>query len=121
MQEFDSPGHRDTTSSNANKINLATDEENIDFKISGVPNAMVKRSHGINVHNLIKTFVLIKHAHDGTGQLVESSSSSTHIVKEQFVPEEHRDNASFNADNEFNLPIDDEKSTSTSQECRIQQ
>ena len=96
--------------------NLATDEENID-----VPNAMVKRSHGINVHNLIKTFVLIKHAHDGTKQLVESNNSSTHTVKEQFVPEEHRDNASFNADNEFNLPIDDEKSTSTSQECRIQQ
>ena len=52
MQEFDSPGHRDTTSSNANKFNLAIDEENIDFNISGVPNAMVKRSHSINVHNL---------------------------------------------------------------------
>ena len=54
VQEFDSPGHRDTTSSNANKFNLAIDEENIDFNISGVPNAMVKRSHGINVHNLIQ-------------------------------------------------------------------
>ena len=54
MQEFDSPGHRDTASSNANKFNLAIDEENIDFNISGVPNAMVKRSHGINVHNLIQ-------------------------------------------------------------------
>ena len=41
-------------SSNANKFNLAIDEENIDFNISGVPNAMVKRSHGINVHNLIQ-------------------------------------------------------------------
>ena len=30
------------------------DDENIDFNISGVPNAMVKRSHGINVHNLIQ-------------------------------------------------------------------
>ena len=39
---------------NANKFNLAIDEENIDFNISGVPNAMVKRSHGINVHNLIQ-------------------------------------------------------------------
>ena len=48
MQEFGSPGHRDTLSSNANKFNLAIDEENIDFNISGVPNAMVKRSHGIN-------------------------------------------------------------------------
>ena len=45
VQEFDSPGHRDTASSNANKFNLAIDEENIDFNISGVPNAMVKRSH----------------------------------------------------------------------------
>ena len=54
VQEFDSPGHRDTTSSNANKFNLAIDEENIDFNISGVPNAMVKRSHSINVHNLIQ-------------------------------------------------------------------
>ena len=53
VQEFGSPGHRDTASSNANKFNLAIDEENIDF-ISGVPNAMVKRSHGINVHNLIQ-------------------------------------------------------------------
>ena len=54
VQEFDSPGHRDTASSNANKFNFAIDEENIDFNISGVPNAMVKRSHGINVHNLIQ-------------------------------------------------------------------
>ena len=49
-----SPEHRDTASSNANKFNFAIDEENIDFNISGVPNAMVKRSHGINVHNLIQ-------------------------------------------------------------------
>ena len=54
VQEFDSPGHRDTASSKANKFNLAIDEENIDFNISGVPNVMVKRSHGINVHNLIQ-------------------------------------------------------------------
>ena len=54
MQELGSPEHRDTASSNANKFNLAIDEENIDFNISGVPNAMVKRSHGINVHNLIQ-------------------------------------------------------------------
>ena len=50
----------------------------------------------------------IKHAHDGTGEPVKASSSSTHIVKEQFVPEEHRDIASFNADNEFNRAIDEE-------------
>ena len=54
MQEVGSPEHRDTASSNANKFNLAINEENIDFNISGVPNAMVKRSHGVNVHNLIQ-------------------------------------------------------------------
>ena len=54
VQEVGSLENRDTTLSNANKFNLAIDEENIDFNISGVPNAMVKRSHGINVHNLIQ-------------------------------------------------------------------
>ena len=54
VQEVGSLEHRDTASSNANKFNLAIDEENIDFNISGVPNAMVKRSHGIDVHNLIQ-------------------------------------------------------------------
>ena len=38
----------------ANKFNLAMDDEGIDFNISGVPNAMVKRSHGSNVLNLIQ-------------------------------------------------------------------
>ena len=50
VQEVGSLEHRD----DVNKFNLATDEENIDFNISGVPNAMVKRSHGINVQNLIR-------------------------------------------------------------------
>ena len=54
VEEFGSAEHRGTASSNANKFNLATGEENIDFNISGVPNAMVKRSHGVNVHNLIQ-------------------------------------------------------------------
>ena len=52
--------------------------------------------------------IRVKHAHDGTGEPVEPSSSNTHIVKEQFVPEENRDIASFNADNEFNRAIDEE-------------
>ena len=52
--------------------------------------------------------IRVKHAHDGTGQPVESSSSSTNIVKEQFVPEENRDIASKNADKEFNRAIDEE-------------
>ena len=38
----------------ANKFSLAMDDGNIDFNISGVPNAMVKRSQSINVHNLIQ-------------------------------------------------------------------
>ena len=42
VQEVGSLEHRDTTSSNANKFNLAIADENIDFNISGVPNAMVK-------------------------------------------------------------------------------
>ena len=50
VQEVGSLEHRD----DVNKLNLAIDDENIDFNISGVPNAMVKRSHGINVHNLIQ-------------------------------------------------------------------
>ena len=52
--------------------------------------------------------IRVKHAHDGTGQPVEQHSSSAHTVKEQFVPEENRDIASFNADNEFNLAINEE-------------
>ena len=39
---------------------------------------------------------------------MEQSSSSTHTVKEQFVPEENRDIASFNADDEFNPAINEE-------------
>ena len=54
VQEVGSLEHCDATSSNANKFNFAIDDENIDFNISSVPNAMVKRSHGINVHNLIQ-------------------------------------------------------------------
>ena len=38
--------------------------------------------------------IRVKHVHDGTGEPVKSSAS-THIVKEQFVPAEHRDIASF--------------------------
>ena len=52
--------------------------------------------------------IRVKHAHDGTGQLVEQSSSSVHTVKEQFAPDEHRDIASFNTDNEFNRAINEE-------------
>ena len=55
VEEFVPAEHRGIASSNAdNKFNLATDEENIAFNIPGVPNSMVKRSHGVNVHNLIQ-------------------------------------------------------------------
>ena len=55
VEEFVPAEHRGIASSNAdNKFNLATDEENIDFNIPGVPNSTVKRSHGVNVHNLIQ-------------------------------------------------------------------
>ena len=50
VQEVGSLEHRD----DANKFNLAMDDENIDFNISGVPNAMVKRSQNFGVHNLIQ-------------------------------------------------------------------
>ena len=50
VQEVGSLEHRD----DADKFNLAIDDEKIDFNISGVPNATVKRSHSINVHNLIQ-------------------------------------------------------------------
>ena len=47
--------NHDIASFNAdNEFNRATDEENIDFNIPGVPNSTVKRSHGVNVHNLIQ-------------------------------------------------------------------
>ena len=68
----------------------------------------------------------VKQAHDGSGQLVVQNNSSTHTVKEQFgthtvkeqfgthtvkeqfAPEENRDIASFNTDNEFNRAINEE-------------
>ena len=54
-EQFVPAKHRDIASSNAdNEFNRATDEENIDFNIPGVPHSTVKRSHGVNVHNLIQ-------------------------------------------------------------------
>ena len=38
----------------ADKFNLAMDDENIDFNISGIPDATVKRSKSISVHDLIQ-------------------------------------------------------------------
>ena len=36
------------------KFNLAIDDETIDFNISGIPDATVKRSQSINIHDLIQ-------------------------------------------------------------------
>ena len=65
--------------------------------------------------------IRVMHAHDGTGEPVKSSAS-TRIVKEQFVFAEHRDIASFDADDEFNRATDEENIVFlTSQECRFRQ
>ena len=50
----------------------------------------------------------VEQTHDGSGQPDERNSLSAHTVKEQFAPEENRDVASFNTDNEFNRAINEE-------------
>ena len=50
----------------------------------------------------------VEQTHDGSGQPDERRSSSVHTVKEQFAPEENRDIALFNTDNEFNRAINEE-------------
>ena len=50
----------------------------------------------------------VEQTHDGSGQLDERNSSSAHTVKEQHAPEEHRDIALSNTDNEFNRAINEE-------------
>ena len=50
----------------------------------------------------------VEQTHDGSGPPDERNSSSAHTVKEQFAPEENRDIASFNTDNEFNRAINEE-------------
>ena len=39
------------------KFDLATDDENIDFNISGIPDEAVKRSQNFNIHDLIQRIV----------------------------------------------------------------
>ena len=41
----------------ADKFKLATDDENIDFNISGIPDETLKRSQGFNIHDLIQRIV----------------------------------------------------------------
>ena len=42
---------------------LTINEENIDFNIPGLPHSAVKRSHGVNVHNLIQRIENHPHRH----------------------------------------------------------
>ena len=54
-EQFALAEHRDIASFDADdEFNRANDEENVDFNIPGVPNSVVKRSHGVNVRNLIQ-------------------------------------------------------------------
>ena len=54
-EQFASEENRDIASFNADdEFNRAINEENIDFNIPGVPHSTVRRSHGVNVRNLIQ-------------------------------------------------------------------
>ena len=54
-EQFAPEEKRDISSFDAdNEFNRAINEENIDFNIPGVPHSAVKRSHGVNVRNLIQ-------------------------------------------------------------------
>ena len=55
----------------------------------------------IEARNLSEN-IRVEQTHDGSGQ------PSAHTVKEQHAPEEHREIASFNTDNEFNRAINEE-------------
>ena len=50
----------------------------------------------------------VEQTHDGSGQPDECNSSRAHTVKEQHAPDEHREIASFNTNNEFNRAINEE-------------
>ena len=52
--------------------------------------------------------IRVEQIHDRSGQPDERNSSSAHTVKEQHAPEEHREVALFNTDNEFNRAINEE-------------
>ena len=62
----------------------------------------------IRAQNNLSEDIRVEQTHDGSGQPDERNSSSAHTVKEQHAPEEHREIASFNTDNEFNRAINEE-------------
>ena len=54
-EQHASDEHREIASFNTNnEFNRAINEEDIDFNIPGLPHSAVKRSHGVNVQNLIQ-------------------------------------------------------------------
>ena len=53
-EQFVPEENRDIASFNADEEFNRVNEENIDFNIPGLPHSAVKRSHGVNVHNLIQ-------------------------------------------------------------------
>ena len=54
-EQFVPEENRDIAPFNADdEFNRGINEENIDFNIPGVPHSTVKRSHGVNVRNLIQ-------------------------------------------------------------------
>ena len=61
----------------------------------------------IKAHNLSEN-IRVEQIHDRSGQPDECNSSSAHTVKEQHAPDEHREIASFNTNNEFNRAINEE-------------
>ena len=60
------------------------------------------------MRSMKKVFTENSVLHDRSGQPDERNSSSAHTVKEQHAPEEHREVALFNIDNEFNRAINEE-------------
>ena len=63
-EQFVPEENRDIASFNTdNEFNRAINEENIDFNIPGLPHSAVKRSHGVNVQNLIQKIENHPHRH----------------------------------------------------------
>ena len=58
-----------------------------------------------NLRDCLKTSVLSMLTMEQGNLCSKAAQAHTHTVKEQFVPEENRDIASFNADDEFNRAI----------------
>ena len=101
-----------------------------------VDKGKTSRSHEINEKRLLKELgssdrsgkperlsedIRVKHAHDGTGQPVEPSSSSTHIVKEQLFLKKIVTLHLFTRTTSSTVQSTRRTLTSTFQECQIQQ